>query len=146
MAARIAEVQADSGKLGVLLEDVGRSNLGRTLFYHGSMSVSDVIEAIKDHLRPDNMTVAMRVLKEALAAFRIGKLSREEFHFRVGTALIRLAAGRSPLAIGSVGELLARFRRRLILCRRTSPLRRRHMGARGSPSSGTDVDGSALSN
>jgi hypothetical protein len=36
-------------------------------------------------------------------------LTREEFHFRVSTSLIRLAAGRSPLAIDAVSDLLARF-------------------------------------
>jgi len=68
-------------------------------------------DRVKSHLRPDDLTVAMQVLLQTLdkAPGTDGGLSREEFHFRVSSSLIRLAAGRSPLAISLVADLLARF-------------------------------------
>jgi hypothetical protein len=57
------------------------------------------------------MEVAMRVLRDALNK-RPGTedgLSREEFHFRVSSSLIQLSAGKSPLALEVVAEILARF-------------------------------------
>jgi hypothetical protein len=107
LAERIAEVEEDDDKLGELLEEIGEEQLAWNLFYHGNTSVSDVIDQIKVHLSPDDMDVALRVLTGAMS--EDAKLTREEIHIRVSTALIRLAAGRSPLAIPLVEDLTTRF-------------------------------------
>lgn len=107
LAERIAEVEDDGEKLGELLEEIGEEQLAWNLFYHGNTSISDVIDQIKVHLSPDDMAVALRVLTAAILPD--AKLTREEIHIRVSSALIRLAAGRSPLAIPFVEELLTRF-------------------------------------
>ncbi|MGR4872225.1 RNA-directed DNA polymerase [Variovorax sp. LARHSF232] len=109
-AARIVEIQDDSDLLEELLQQLGREDLAWNLFYHGNVSLEDVVGEIEGDLRPDDMTIAMQVLGDALQrSDQPDGLSRGEVHFRVSTSLIRLTAGRSPLAIDVAGALLARF-------------------------------------
>jgi hypothetical protein len=80
-------------------------------FYHGSLSIEDAIEMLQDHLEPTEVEVAETLFQEAIAA-RPGTdnaLSKEVFHQKVVSALVRLAAGKSPVAIPEAAALIARF-------------------------------------
>lgn len=109
--SRVAEVKADRHKLERAFEETKTTHLGWNLFYHGTISLSEAIEELAPHLEPNDMDVAIRVLRDALTR-RPGTsdaLSREEFHIRVTSSLVRLAAGKSPLAIELLGDLLRQF-------------------------------------
>jgi hypothetical protein len=111
LQSRVDEIQADQNKLQRVLSETGQTSVGWELFYHASISLSEAIEKLRPHLQPTDMDVAIRVLRDALTR-RPGTadaLTREEFHIRVTSSLLRLAAGKSPLAIGLLGELLSQF-------------------------------------
>lgn len=109
-AARLAQVQENPDLIGDLLQQLGKEQLAWNLFYHGSVSFEDVVDEIAGNLRPDDMTIAGQVLRDALQrSDQPNDLSREEVHFRVTSSLMRLTAGRSPLAIEVASRLLARF-------------------------------------
>lgn len=111
LQARIAELEGDETELDRVLKETGHEQLGWDLLYHGTTTLAEVIEKLQPHLLPDDMKVAMHVLSDALNK-RPGMedgLSREEFHFRVSSSLIQLSAGKSPLALDVVADILARF-------------------------------------
>jgi hypothetical protein len=111
LRARKAEIEEDPEKLEKILEETEQEQLGWELFYHGRMSLAEVIAELEPHLQPTDMDVAIEVLRDALAKLphTPGGLSREEFHIRVSSSLVQLAAGKSALAIEHVANLLAGF-------------------------------------
>lgn len=109
--SRVGQIKKDPKKLQRVIDMTGQGQLGWDFFYHMSMSLQEVIERLVPHLQPNDMDVANRVLREAWSK-RPGlanSFTREEFHLRVSSSLVQLAAGKSPLAIQLVGELLAQF-------------------------------------
>jgi hypothetical protein len=109
--ARVGELEEDKEELDRVLKETDNEQLGWDHLYHGTMTFAEVIEKLQAHLLPDDMEVAIHVLRDALNK-RPGTedgLSREEFHFRVTSSLIQLSAGKSPLALDMVAEILARF-------------------------------------
>jgi hypothetical protein len=111
LASRVSAIRKDQKQLEQALDEAGREQLGWDLFYHGTISLAEAIQELEPHLLPTDMDVAIKVLRDALSRFpgTEGGLTREEFHVRATSSLIRLAAGKSPLAIDLVGDLSARF-------------------------------------
>lgn len=67
LRARKAEIEEDPEKLEKILKETEQEQLGWELFYHGRMSLAEVIAELEPHLQPTDMDVAIEVLRDALA-------------------------------------------------------------------------------
>ena len=107
---RVQELTEDEAALASLIEESGELQLGWEFFYHGNIETWELIQALEEHIQPSDADVAERVFREAVArhprADRSDALSREEFHSRVTSSLVRLAAAKSPNVIDLLSDLL----------------------------------------
>ena len=111
LRARETEIEENPDKREEILEETEQEQLGWKLFYHGRMTLAEVIVELEPHLQPSDMDVAIEILRDALEKFphNQGGLTREEFHVRVTSSLVQLAAGKCPWAIEHVANLLTSF-------------------------------------
>ena len=97
---RVQRLEEDETALASLIEESGEAQLGWDFFYHGNMETWELIEALEEHIKPSDAEVAERVFREAIdrqpSSNGRNVLSREEFHSRVTSCLVRLAAAKSP--------------------------------------------------
>jgi Reverse transcriptase (RNA-dependent DNA polymerase) len=108
----VERVSSDSQQLQEAMNDAGlNEQWGWDLFYHGEVSLEEVIEQLRPHLTPSDIEVAEQIFLRAFerAPGRINALSKEHFHLLISRSLIRLAASRSVVAIPHAASLLARF-------------------------------------
>jgi Reverse transcriptase (RNA-dependent DNA polymerase) len=111
MNARIAALEEDSDELGAAIENADLSQLGWDFFYHGRVSLQEVLDELRPKLVPSEVEVAAHLFLET-AEKRPGSpggLDAEDFHQRLSVSLLRLAAAKSPRALPVVGDLLAEF-------------------------------------
>lgn len=112
LASRIQHLSSDQDALKEAMEEADvEDQLRWDFFYHGLVSVEEVIDKLREHLEPTELEVAEVMFAEALSAQpgTDNGLSKEAFHQKVVAALVRLAAGRSPAAIKDAARLAARF-------------------------------------
>ena len=82
------------------------------LFYHGSVTLEDIIDQLRDVLQPTDVEVARAVLDEATSRApdqAVDPLADEVFHVYLSTSLTRLAAGLDPHAVPLSASLIERF-------------------------------------
>lgn len=81
------------------------------LFYHQSISVEDVIEKIREHLQPNEIEIAIKLFDETMEGLPDGPkpLPKEQFHVQIKKSMLRLAAGKSSVAIEKCSTLIAKF-------------------------------------
>lgn len=81
------------------------------LFYHGSITLEDVIEKMREHLQPDEIEVARNLFNETIIGLPDGDapLSKDRFHVQIKMSLLRLSAGKSEEAIEYCSTLIAKF-------------------------------------
>lgn len=81
------------------------------VFYHGRISVDEVINQLRAHLEPTEVEIAETAFAETILAppDAPGGLSKEIFHQRLISSLMRLAAGRSVVPLKHIASLAARF-------------------------------------
>ncbi len=81
------------------------------LFYHESISVGDVIAEIREHLQPNELDIAVKLFHETLVGIPDGEspLPKEQFHVQIKKSMLRLAAGKSDVAINKCSTLIAKF-------------------------------------
>lgn len=113
LAQRISRLEEDDE---ALIEKMREAELdeqwGWDLFYHGTISVQDVISVLREHLEPSDIEVAASLFKKTMAAAP-GRtkgtkgLTPERFHQQITRSLVRLAAGRSPAALKHSARLIA---------------------------------------
>ena len=85
--------------------------LGWDFFYHGNVSLQEVIDQLRPSLEPNAVEVAEDLFAETWER-RPGKpnaLASDAFHQRIVASLVRLAAGRSPKALGAAGDILTSY-------------------------------------
>ncbi len=90
------------------------------LFYHGRVSFEEVIEKVRQFLQPSQVQLAERVFADAIrkSPEHDRGLSKDDFHQRLVSALVRMTAGKSAKAIDSAASIIARFPDKTeILCR-----------------------------
>jgi hypothetical protein len=100
----------DEDEITRLIDDSGDEELGWAFFYHMAISFEQLIEALQDTVKPEDAAIALKLLVDALDS-PIGTddgISKEEFHYQAAQALVRLAAGKSPLALPHLKALLSR--------------------------------------
>ncbi|MDF1602264.1 RNA-directed DNA polymerase [Nocardioides sp. YIM 152315] len=82
------------------------------LFYHGSVTLEDIIDQLRGVLQPTDVEVARAVFDEATSHApdqEVDPLADEVFHVYLSTTLTRLAAGLDPHAVPLVASLIERF-------------------------------------
>jgi hypothetical protein len=81
------------------------------LFYHQSISIEEVISAIAEQLQPDEIDIAISLFNETLAGTPDGDnpLPKDQFHVQIKKSMLRLAAGKSVIAIKECSSLIAKF-------------------------------------
>lgn len=107
----IDELDQDDGS-GILdlIKKSGDEELGWIFFYHHAMTFEELVDALRGAIEPEDAEIAQRLLEKALedTAGLEGIKSRDEFHYRVTKALIRLSACKSPSAIPYLQAVLER--------------------------------------
>jgi hypothetical protein len=111
LEGRVEELTEDSDALNDALKTADKEQLGWDLFYHGKLSLHEVIDELRPHLEPDDKRVAEELFAETLAAAPGTQeaLPSDAFHQRLVASLVRLAAARSLTPLPFIGELLLKF-------------------------------------
>lgn len=108
----IDEVVSDQDKLIAAMKDAQLDDQwGWNLFYHGNVSIEEVIEQIRGQLEPTDVLVAEHAFSMAVkhAPGRPNSLPKDLFHFLITRSLIKLAAARSLTALPHAASVMARF-------------------------------------
>lgn len=83
------------------------------LFYHGSIGLEDIVEQLRPHLEPDDVTLAAATFEEALSRApdtdAPATLSPEMFHGMLSSAMTTLIAARDATPLASAASLALRF-------------------------------------
>lgn len=110
-SSRVDKLKSDSSALIDTLKQTNNEELAWDLFYHGSVTLTEVIEKIASTLEPDDRQIA-----ESLFAATIARgpgtddpLEADAFHQQLIASLVRLAATRSPSALPYISALLRSF-------------------------------------
>ena len=109
LEARISKIEkGDFEEINQLLEKMGDQELGWAVFYHGSVSFSELVTHLEDELEPGDIEVAAKVFEDAMKRLpgSPNGLSKESFHHRITLSLARLTAGRNPSALPMLPTLL----------------------------------------
>jgi len=112
LARRIRRLRENEEVLIQAMEEADLdSQIGWELFYHGTIAIEDVIELLREHLEPNDVEIARQVFLETIirAPGKPGALAPEQFHQQLTRSVVRLAAGRSPAALGHSASIIARF-------------------------------------
>ena len=112
LARRIDRLKSSEDDLIAAMEKAELdAQWGWDLFYHGTASVEDVIELLRDHLEPNDIEVAEQVFQDTMkhAPGRPSPIPVEQFHQQLTWSMLRLAAGRSPIALMNAASIVARF-------------------------------------
>ncbi len=101
--AEVLEGKMDEAKLD--------DQLKWDLFYHQSVSVEEVINKISEHLQPSEVKIAEELFTSTLEGVPdgINPLPKDQFHVQLKKSLLRMAAGKSNLAISHCSSLIAKF-------------------------------------
>lgn len=85
--------------------------LGWDFFYHGTISIQDVIEELRPTLEPSEVEVAEKLFADTWKRRpgRPNELGSAEFHQRLIASLVRLAAGRSDKGLLKCGAILTMY-------------------------------------
>jgi hypothetical protein len=112
LARRIRKLKSSNEELTEAMREAELDEQwGWDLFYHQTVSVDEVIDILREHLEPSDVDIAAQVFVEAMkrAPGRPRALGVEQFHQQLTRSLLRLAAGRSPVALKHAASIAARF-------------------------------------
>lgn len=111
LQGRVDELSGDQKALEEALRAADKEQLGWDFFYHGKLSLHDVIGELRPHLAPDDRFVAERLFTETIASEpgALGALASDAFHQRLVASLLRLAAARSQVPLPHIGKLLQKY-------------------------------------
>lgn len=108
----VDDVCADSDALEKVMDDAELDNQMKwDLFYHGSISIEDVILEIGEHLQPKDIDVAVKLFTKTMIGIPDGEtpLPNDQFHVQIKKSMLKLAAGKSDIAIKQCSSLIAKF-------------------------------------
>lgn len=109
---RVDEVSSDTKMLESLMDEAKLDDQMKwDLFYHGSISLEQVINEISEHLQPGELEVAARLFADTMEGLPDGEtpLPKDQFHVQIKKSMLRLAAGKSDIAINVCASLIAKF-------------------------------------
>ncbi len=108
----IDEVRSDSIALQDKMDEAKLDDQMKwDLFYHGSISLEEVIVELSEHLQPEELEVAAKLFTETMSGLPDGEtpLPKDQFHVQIKKSMLRLAAGKSNIAVDFCASLIAKF-------------------------------------
>ncbi|MBV1875093.1 MAG: hypothetical protein KUG50_00535, partial [Cycloclasticus sp.] len=108
----VEDVSSDSTALEEKMDEAALDDQMKwDLFYHNSISIEDVINEIGEHLAPKEIEIAVKLFKETMEGTPDGDtpLPKDQFHVQIKKSMVRLAAGKSDVAIDKCSSLIAKF-------------------------------------
>ena len=111
LSNKLATLEDDPDALEKAIDLADMEQLGWDFFYHGNVSLQEVIDQLRPSLEPNAVEIAEDLFAETWER-RPGKpnaLASDAFHQRIVASLVRLAAGRSPKALGAAGDILTSY-------------------------------------
>lgn len=111
LSRKIAELEENEERLAAAIDLADKEELGWEFFYHGNISLEEVIKELSPSLEPNDLEVAENLFIDTWEN-RPGtkaELSSDAFHQRLVASLVRLAAGRSPVALTATGDILLSY-------------------------------------
>jgi len=108
----IEEVSEDEEALKDLMDEAELDDQMKwDLFYHQSISIEDVINEISEHLQAGEIEIASKLFTETLKGIPDGDspLPKDQFHVQLKKSMLRLAAGKSGIAVKYCSTLIAKF-------------------------------------
>lgn len=112
LADRVAHLESDDEALQEAMRAADLdSQVAWDLWYHGRISIAEVIEKLGDTIQPSSVDTAEALFDETMSAFDADPdgIPREQFHHQLVSALVRLSAGRSLFAVSRSAAIIARF-------------------------------------
>lgn len=109
---KVNDVSSDTDMLQELMDQAALAEQMKwDLFYHQSISVQEVIEEIREHLQPNEVAISIDLFSETISQMpdSDNPLPNDQFHVRIKKSLLRLAAGKSEVAIDNCAMLIAKF-------------------------------------
>lgn len=109
---KVEDVSSDTDVLQDLMNEAELDDQMKwDLFYHESISIEDVIEEIREHLQPDELEIAKTLFEETMEGIPDGEnpLPKDQFHVQIKKSMLRLAAGKSDIAVDKCSSLIAKF-------------------------------------
>ncbi|MDP2097941.1 MAG: RNA-directed DNA polymerase [Methylobacter sp.] len=109
---KVEDVSSDSDVLQDFMSEAKLDDQMKwDLFYHESISIEDVIEEIREHLQPDELEIAKALFEETMVGIPDGEnpLPKDQFHVQIKKSMLRLAAGKSDIAVDKCSSLIAKF-------------------------------------
>lgn len=108
----IEDAYSDIDVLQHLMERAGLgAEIQMALFYHQSITVSQVIETIKEYIQPEDVEIAVNLFNETIALFLNGEnsLPEDQFHVRIKKSIVVLTSAKSSAAIKNCAMLIENF-------------------------------------
>jgi hypothetical protein len=110
----VLSADLDDEEVGNLVERAGIDNQTLwNLFYHRNISLEEIVEQLRPHLKPDDISLALATYKEAiLKAPDVGggqALGLEIFHAMLSSSLTTLIAAREATPLVEIASLVSRF-------------------------------------
>lgn len=108
---KVEALEEDADELAAAIDLAEQEQLGWDFFYHGTISMEEVIEQLRPTLEPNEIELAEGLFEETWARRRgqDNELSAAAFHQQLVASLVRLAAARSDKAIDRSGEILRTY-------------------------------------
>jgi hypothetical protein len=109
--SKARELAENSGALESALEEAEKQELGWEFFYHGRLSLHEVIDELRPHLEPDDTEIAEKMFEATIEAppGSIDGLSEDAYHQRLALSLVRLAAADSEVPLRYMSALLQSY-------------------------------------
>ena len=112
LKARIDKLKSSDKELEAAIEAAKLDEqVGWDLFYHGTLTIDEVVPQLENYLQPSDIEVAERLFITTLekAPGTPDALSKELFHQQLVRSLLRLTAARSIVAIPYSSSVLTKF-------------------------------------
>ena len=111
VADKIQTIVSDEEKLLEAMAGDDLNQLAWDFFYHGRVSLTDVIEQLRPRIEPSVTELATAVFLDAVRKRpgRANAINFRLFHQRLRWSLVRLAASRSAAGLEHIGILLRSF-------------------------------------
>lgn len=108
----VEDANADTGRLQTLMDEAQLDGQMKwDLFYHETISIEEVIAEIGEHLEPNELEISISLFNETMEGIPDGEtpIPKDQFHVQIKKSMLRLAAGKSDVALKHCSSLIAKF-------------------------------------
>lgn len=102
----------DASRLQTLMDEAKLDDQMKwDLFYHGKISIEEVIAEIGEHLEPNELDISISLFNDTMKGIPDGDtpIPKDQFHVQIKKSMLRLAAGKSDVALKHCSSLIAKF-------------------------------------